>query len=71
VVLYYHRLDNLDMALAKFKILSHTDLSFSKDSELLPKFQDFMQTLRKIDGLGKELEALKCQGMMQEPFCQA
>jgi hypothetical protein len=71
IVICHYGLGNLDLALSGFKILAHTDLANSKDSELLPKFQEFIQTLKKIDSLGKELEVLAAQGMTQEPLCQA
>jgi hypothetical protein len=71
VVMCRYGLGNLDLALSAFKIAAHTDLAYSKDSELLPRFQEFIQTLKKIDSLSKDLEALAAQGMTQEPSCQA
>jgi hypothetical protein len=68
ILLYHHGLSNLDLALNRFKILVHMDLSFSRDSELFPKFQEFVLTLKHIDSLNKELEALTVQSVRQEPL---
>jgi hypothetical protein len=56
IVLYRYGLDNLDVALSGFKILAHTELTFFKDPEFVPQFQNFMLTLKRIDSLGKELK---------------
>lgn len=59
-------LENLDVAMAGFRIMFHTDLSFSKDIDLAPRFIEFMATLKRIDNLEKELEAFMVQGIKPE-----
>jgi hypothetical protein len=63
LVVSRYGLENLDLALAGFKIMTHTNLSFSKDVDLAPKFMEFMGTLKKIRGLHDELEVLQAQGI--------
>jgi hypothetical protein len=66
LVVYRYGLTNLDLDLSAFKILIHTELSFSKDVELAPKFVEFLASLKRIDSLEKELEALQAQGVKPE-----
>lgn len=63
LVVSHFGLSNLDVALAGFKIMVHTDLSFSKDIDLVRRFIEFMTTLKRIDNLEKELETLRERGI--------
>jgi hypothetical protein len=55
--------ENLD---AGFKMLIHMDLSVSKDTDLAPKFAKFLDVLKRIDNLERELEDLQKQGIKPE-----
>lgn len=56
-------LENLD---AGFKMLIHMDLSVSKDTDLAAKFANFLDVLKRIDNLEKELQTLRAQGIKPE-----
>jgi hypothetical protein len=57
-------LGSLSLALDS-KILMR-DLSVSKDTDLAPKFAKFLDVLKRIDNLERELEDLQKQGIKPE-----
>jgi hypothetical protein len=71
LVFSHYGTSDMNKVLAGWTILSHTELGFCNNSELIPRFRNILIILKRIDALSQELRSLSVQQVNPETAIKA